>query len=81
VEVDTYVPVTEPSSGKVGWSGLLQPPNNIGLALGETYTLILPGLSPAKIVITSEANPVDGSVTFEGLSEFPMASRLAQSAK
>lgn len=72
VEVDGFVPVTGPSAGKVEWGGVLRPPNNIGLALDESYTLVLPEFSPTKIQITSEANPVDGSVTFKGIGEVPV---------
>ena len=84
VEVDFgSVPISAPSAGNVEWSGVLRPPNNTGLALGETYTLVLPGFSPAKIAITGEANPVDSSVTFKGVGELPvsMPSRQVQSAK
>jgi len=83
VEVDSFVPITGQSTGKDEWSGVLRPPNNTGLALGEAYTLLLPGFSPAKILITSEANPVDGSVTFKGVGELPVAvaSQQVQKAK
>ena len=83
VHVDSYVPVNGPSAGEVQWSGVLRPPNNTGLELGETYTLVLPGLSPAKILITDEANPVDGSVTFQGVGQLPAAvpSKQVQKAK
>jgi hypothetical protein len=83
VEVDASVPVTGPSAGKVEWDGVLWPPNNTGLELFETYTLVLPGFSPAKIVITEEANPVDGSVRFKGVGGMPasMHSRQVQDAK
>jgi hypothetical protein len=83
VDVDSSVPITGPLAGKAEWRGVLRPPNNTGLALGEAYTLLLPGFSPAKIVITSEANPVDGSVTFKGVGELPVAvpSRQVQKVK
>jgi len=83
VEVDSSVPITGPEAGRVEWRGVLRPPNITGLALRETYTLVLPGFSPAKILITGEANPVDGSVTFEGVGEFPVAvpSQQVQKAK
>ena len=68
VSVDANIPL---ATGVVEWGGTLNPPNNIGLVLGETYTLLLPGFSPAKIEITSEANPVDGAVTFTGVGEPP----------
>jgi hypothetical protein len=66
VEVDVSVPITGPSAGQIEWSGVLRPPNNTGLARGETYMLVLPGYVPAKIQITDEANAVDGSVPFKG---------------
>lgn len=68
VLVDAYVPMT---TGRLEWFGELRPPNNTGLALGESYTLVLPGYSPAKILITSDANAVDGSVTFKGVGNMP----------
>lgn len=71
VEVDGFVPVTGPSAGKFLWSGTLRPPNNTGLIKGETYTLVLPGCPPARIEITEEANPVDGSVPFKGIGDMP----------
>ena len=71
VEVDEFVPITGPSAGSVQWNGLLRPPNNTGLIKGEIYTLILPGYSPARIEITEEANPVDGSVAFKGIGDMP----------
>ncbi len=37
--------------------------------------LVLPGFAPAKIVITGEADPEDGSVTFKGVGELPAALR------
>jgi hypothetical protein len=83
VEVDSYVPITGPSAAKVVWSGVLRPPNNTGLLLGETYTLVLPDFGPAKIEITEEANPVDGSVSFRGIGELPasVASQQVQSTQ
>ena len=83
VEVDGFVPSTGPSAGNLEWSGVFRPPNNTGLALGETYTLVIPGFSPARIVITGEANPVDGSVTFKGVGEFRtnVPSKKVQNAK
>jgi len=83
VEVDSFVPSTGPSAGTVEWNGVIRPPNNTGLALGETYVLVLPGFSPAKIVITSEANSEDGTVTFKGVGESPVSvpSRQVQIAK
>lgn len=82
VEVDGYVPVAGPSAGQIQWHGVLRPPNNTGLEVDETYTLVLPGFSPAKIVITEEANPVDGSVAFKGVGSTPvgMGSRQAENA-
>jgi hypothetical protein len=71
VEVDAFVPITGELAGKVQWSGVLRPPNNTGLVKGETYILILPGYSPAKIEVTDEANPVDGSVPFKGVGDMP----------
>lgn len=83
VEVHGYVPVMGPSAGEIQWSGVLRPPNNTGLEVDETYTLILPGFSSAKIVITEEANPVDGSVAFKGVGGIPVStsSRQAQDAR
>jgi len=69
VVVDTYVPLTTAS---VEWGGTLHPPNNTGLALGESYTLVLPGFTPAKILITSEASPHDGIVSFKGVGAMPV---------
>jgi hypothetical protein len=71
VEVDGFVAITGPSAGKYQWSGVLRPPNNIGLIRGETYTLILPDYSPARIEVTDEANPVDGSVPFRVIGDLP----------
>lgn len=45
-----------------GWEGFLSPPNNTGLTVGKSYTLVL-CRSPVRIVVTSEAGP-DGSVPF-----------------
>ncbi len=70
VDLDASFPL---ATGSAEWRGTLQPPNNTGLALGESYTLVLPGFSPARILITSEANAVDGSVTFEGVGEMPVS--------
>lgn len=83
VVVDGFVPVTGPAAGKVEWSGVLLPPNNTGLALGESYTLVLPGYSSAKIEITSEAHANDGTVTFKGVGEMPVGrpSEQIQGAK
>jgi hypothetical protein len=83
VEVDSFVPISGPSAGTVEWSGILRPPNNTGLIMDETYTLVLPGFSPAKITITGEANPVDGSVTFKGIDELRVSapSRQVQESK
>lgn len=83
VEVDSFVPITAQSPGNVEWLGVLRPPNNTGLALGEAYMLVLPGFAPAKIVITGEADPEDGSVTFKGVGELPVAlrSQLVQKVK
>ena len=39
VEVDSFVPITAQSPGNVEWRGVLRPPNNTGLALGEAYML------------------------------------------
>ena len=75
-EVDSFVPLTGPSVTE--WSGVLRPPNNTGLAVGETYFLQIPGHSPAKIEITGEANPVDGSVTFKGLGQLPASAKSPQ---
>jgi hypothetical protein len=71
VEVDGFVPVTGPAAGRFQWSGVLKPPNNTGLVNGETYTLILPGYPAAKIEVTDEANPIDGSVPFKGIGDVP----------
>jgi hypothetical protein len=71
VEVDGFVPITGPAAGKYQWSGVLRPPNNTGLIRGETYTLILPDCSPARIEVTDEASPVDGSVPFKGIGDMP----------
>jgi hypothetical protein len=73
VEVDAFVPVTGSSAGKIQWSGVLRPPNNTGLARREIYTLVLPGNVAAKIQITDEANPVDGSVPFKGIGAPPVS--------
>jgi hypothetical protein len=81
VEVESFVPITRPSAGKAEWSGILRPPNNTGLALREAYMLLLPGFSPAKIEITGEANPEDGSVTFKGVGELPVAVPFQQVQK
>jgi len=83
VEVDSSVPITGPSAGTVEWGGVLRPPNNTGLMFDESYVLILPGFAPAEIMITDEANPVDGSVTFKGLGDLPKAvqSQHVQNAK
>lgn len=71
VDVDGFVPITGQSAGEYHWSGVLRPPNNTGLIRGETYTLVLPGYSPARIKVTDEANPVDGSVPFRGIGDMP----------
>jgi hypothetical protein len=71
VNVDGFVPITGPSAGRYQWSGVLTPPNNTGLIRGETYTLILPDYSPARIEVTDEANPEDGSVPFRGIGDMP----------
>jgi len=68
VTVDSYTPI---STATPEWTGVLRPPNNTGLAPGQTYTLVLPGYSPAHIRVTSEANPIDGTVTFCGVSDMP----------
>lgn len=83
VEVDSYVPLTGPLAREAQWTGVLRPPNNTGLALGETYTLVLPDHSPVKIEITGEANPEDGSVTFKGIGNFQAKalSREVQNAR
>ena len=73
VEVQTAVAITGPSAGKSEWSGVLNPPNNTGLTLGEIYTLVLPGLQSAKIEITDEANSIDGSVPFKGIGVLPLS--------
>ena len=78
VELYTYVPCTGPDAATHVWSGVLRPPNNTGLALGEAYTLHIPGYSPSKIVITSEASPHDGSVTFKGIGELPKSKQERQ---
>ena len=70
VDYDESVSIT---NGEVQWSGWLQPPNNIGLEVGHAYTLVLPGFKPARILITEEANPVDGTVAFRGVGERPLA--------
>lgn len=72
VEVEAAVPVNGPSAGTAQWGGILRPPNNTGLERGELYTLVLPGCSPARIVITDEANPADGSVPFRGVGAVPL---------
>ena len=66
--VDAYAYVRM-VTGRAEWEGTLHPPNNIGLTLSESYTLVLPGFSPAKILITSEANAIDGTVSFKGVGE------------
>lgn len=76
VDVDCSFSIIDPVAGV--WTGLLLPPNNTGLLLGESYLLVIPGLSPAKIAITSEANAADGSVTFKGIGELPAKARSAQ---
>jgi hypothetical protein len=60
-------------SNDESWGGKLLPPNNIGLMYGETYTLMIPGCSAAKVTITSEANPNDGAVQFRGVGDYPQA--------
>jgi hypothetical protein len=72
VEVDSFVPVTGELAGVRVWSGVLRPPNNIGLVPGETYTLVIPGFLPTKIEITSEASAHDGSVPFRGVGSLPV---------
>jgi hypothetical protein len=71
VDVDGFMPVTGPLAGKFQWGGVLRPPNNTGLEPNETYLLLIPGFSAAKIVITEEPNPVDGSVAFTGIGDMP----------
>lgn len=71
VKVDGYAPMNGPEAGKFIWHGVLQPPNNTGLTPGEIYTLVLPGFLPAKIEICEEANPIDGSVRYQGVGEPP----------
>ena len=73
VAVDSSVPITGPNAGTVGWGGVLRPPNNTGLLVDESYMLILPGFLPATIVITEEANPIDGTVAFKGIGDLPKA--------
>lgn len=53
------------------WAGRLLPPNNIGLAVGHTYGLHIPGFMPVRILITGEANPDDSTVTFKGVGAAP----------
>jgi len=81
VELDSFIPITGLSAGEVEWSGVLRPPNNTGLAPGETYTLVLPNFSPARILITGEANPIDGSVSFQGVGQPPVGMRQQQVQK
>ena len=73
VDIDSYMPVTGPEAGVAQWSGVLRPPNNIGLTRGEVYSLLLPGHSPAKIRILDDANPIDASVPFQGIGRMPFA--------
>lgn len=72
VDIDGYVPITGPSAASYVWNGVLHPPNNTGLTLADVYQLMLPDFAPARIRITSEANPIDGTVSFEGLGEIPL---------
>lgn len=60
----------------VEWSGMLLPPNNTGLMVGQEYSVRIPGHSPARIVITDEVHPVDFTVPFKGISEQPVTQTL-----
>jgi len=64
-----YVALTAPET--LEWSGRLLPPNNTGLVMGDTYQLLIPGCTPARILITGEADPNDSSIPFQGVGAAP----------